>query len=34
MELLERARCLADLSDWCVEASGRAGCVALVGGEA
>ena len=34
MELLERARCLADLADWCAAASDRGGCVALVGGEA
>ena len=34
MELLERERCLADLSDWCVAASDRGGCVALVAGEA
>jgi DNA-binding CsgD family transcriptional regulator/tetratricopeptide (TPR) repeat protein len=34
MELLERERCLADLADWCVAASDRGGCVALVGGEA
>jgi DNA-binding CsgD family transcriptional regulator/tetratricopeptide (TPR) repeat protein len=34
MQLLERERCLADLSDWCVATSDRGGCVALVGGEA
>jgi DNA-binding CsgD family transcriptional regulator/tetratricopeptide (TPR) repeat protein len=34
MELLERERCLADLSDWCVAAADRGGCVVLVAGEA
>jgi DNA-binding CsgD family transcriptional regulator/tetratricopeptide (TPR) repeat protein len=34
MQLLEREQCLADLSDWCVTASGHGGCVALVAGEA
>jgi len=34
MELLERERYLADLSQWLVAASDRGGCVVLVGGEA
>ena len=34
MELLERERCLADLTRWLGDASERGGCIALVGGEA
>jgi len=34
MELLERDRCLAALSEWRVTASEHGGCVVLVGGEA
>jgi len=34
MELLERDRCLAELSEWCAAASEHSGCVVLVGGEA
>ncbi|HEY5263780.1 MAG TPA: AAA family ATPase, partial [Steroidobacteraceae bacterium] len=34
MELLERARCLADLAQWLGAVAARGGCVALVGGEA
>ena len=34
MELLERERCLADLTEWLNAAAERGGCVALVAGEA
>jgi DNA-binding CsgD family transcriptional regulator/tetratricopeptide (TPR) repeat protein len=34
MELFERERCLAELSDWCAAAPGKGGSVVLVGGEA
>ncbi len=34
MELLERERCLADLTEWLHSAAERSGCVALVAGEA
>ena len=34
MELLERERCLADLTAWFAAATGREGCIALVRGEA
>src|SRR5437016_12663935 len=34
MQLLERERCLADLSEWLGAAAQHGGCIALVGGEA
>src|SRR6202167_2913327 len=34
MDLLERERCLADLTTWLATALDRGGCIALVGGEA
>jgi len=34
MDLLERERCLADLTAWLGAAADRGGCIALVGGEA
>ena len=34
MELLERERCLADLTEWLGAVPEHGGCVALVGGEA
>ena len=34
MDLLERERCLADLTAWLGAAAERGGCIALVGGEA
>ncbi len=34
MQLLERERCLAQLTEWLAGATGQAGCIALVGGEA
>ena len=34
MDLLERERCLADLSEWLRGAAERGGCIALVAGEA
>ena len=34
MELLERDRCLAELTEWLHAATERGGCIALVAGEA